>query len=83
MVRSWIRFALRGLAVACSLPLLAISFVIAALGVVGVALIPRAHRPDPGNERNPQEQWAANEFRFERALESYEALIDEHAWRRK
>ncbi len=29
-----------------------------------------------------EKKWQSNEFAFERAIESYEELIDAHAWRR-
>ncbi len=33
-------------------------------------------------ESEIEKQWKSNEFAFERAIESYEELIDAHAWRR-
>ena len=83
MNRGWIHLALAGLLVACSLPILAISFVIAALGAGLAAMIPRKRKRKRARAIDVQKTWAADEFAFDRAIESYEALIDAQAWRRK
>ncbi len=78
----WFRFGFAGLTVACSLPLVAISLLIACLGVVVVALLPPfvARRGTGGIEF--QKQWAEEEFRFEDSIRSYEDVIDAHVRKR-
>ena len=83
MVRRWVRHLLSGLLVACSLPLRAISFVIAALFAATAAFVRLFQGGNSGSGFESPASWAAGEFRFERAIESYETLIDAHVWRLK
>ncbi len=78
----WFRFGFAGLTVACSLPLVALSLLIACLGVAVVALLPPfvARRGTGGLKF--QKQWAEEEFRFEDSVRSYEDLIDRHVRKR-
>jgi hypothetical protein len=79
----WFRFGFAGLTVASSLPLVALSLLIACLGVAVVALLPPfvARRGTGGLEF--QKQWAEEEFRFEDSVRSYENLIDTHVRKRR
>lgn len=81
MYGSWIRLGLAGFLVACSLPLLAVSFLVAALGAAGAALFPFFRLRRREIESKLQESSRVDEFAFDRAIESYEALIDAHAMR--
>lgn len=78
----WLRFGFTGLTVACSLPIVAISLLVACLGVAVFALLPPfvARRGVGGLEF--QKHWADEEFRFEDSVRSYEDLIDAHVRKR-
>ncbi len=82
MLRTWFAFAFTGALCVLSLPFFAISLLIAAICSAAVAFI----SPDRGCRKSIdsgiRENWAANEFQFERAIEAYEELIDTHSWRR-
>jgi len=80
--RPWLGFALTGILCALSLPLIAVSMLIAgactATAALGSPLRGRQRTRDPEIEK----EWQSREFAFERAIEGYEELIDAHAWRR-
>lgn len=82
MFRS-LHFGLAGMAAAFSLPLIAVSFLAACLGVAVAAFLPRfvARRGTGGLDF--QRKWSEDEFRFEDSARSYEELIDAHAQRRR
>jgi hypothetical protein len=81
MRRSWLGLAVTGTLCVLSLPLIAISLLIAAICAAAFAAYsPFRRRKRPGDPA-AHDAWAANEFKFERAIEAYEELIDAHAWR--
>ncbi|MGA9061965.1 MAG: hypothetical protein WB341_09900 [Terracidiphilus sp.] len=83
MLRLWFGPAITGLLCVLSLPLIAISLLIAAICAAAFAVYsPFRRRKRPGDPA-ARDAWAANEFKFERAIEAYEELIDAHAWRRQ
>jgi hypothetical protein len=82
LFRHGFRFALAGIVIACSLPLLAISFLIAALGTAGAAALACFRRPRQTIGLDAPPSWSADQFAFENAVQAYEDLIDEHAGRR-
>lgn len=79
----WIRFGFAELLAVCSVPLLAISLLMACAGAVGCALRRRFRGRKTMRDQALQKRWVADEFRFERAIEKYEELIDETEWRRR
>lgn len=81
MFRDGLRFALSLLLVAFSLPVLAISFLIAALCTAVVAIVPGLLRRRDQDAIALQKLRAVDEFEFEEAMNAYEALIAAHAWR--
>ena len=82
MVRDCLRLSLSILLILLSLPLLAISFLIATLCVAPAAVFPRLLRQRQSGAIDLNKLRAVDEFGFEGALESYEALISAHAWRK-
>jgi hypothetical protein len=80
LVRDFLRFSLSIFLILLSLPLLAVSFLVAALCTSVAALFPRSHRrhacaTDLGKLR------PVEEFGFENALQAYEELIGAHSGR--
>lgn len=75
------RLAVAGLLVACSLPLLAVSLLIAGVGTACFALLTRFGVREDAASADLRRLWAADEFRFENAIQSYEDLIDAFAQR--
>ncbi|HVN92675.1 MAG TPA: hypothetical protein VMT38_03215 [Terracidiphilus sp.] len=82
MFRPWFGYALTGLLCALTLPLIAISMLIAGACSATVALGTPLRGRERARDSAPEEKWQENQFAFERAIESYEELIDAHAWRR-
>lgn len=82
MLRPWFGFALTGILCALSLPLIAVSLLIAGACTATFALGSPGRERQRTRESEIEKKWQANEFAFERAIEAYEELIDEHAWRR-
>ena len=82
MFRSWIRLGLAGLLITLSLPLLAVSLLIASLSTAVIVVVPKLRKRWRTVRSDLRNQWTANEFQFERAIKEYEDLIDVHAWRR-
>jgi len=81
MFRDGLRIALSLLLVGFSLPLLAISFLIAALCTAAVALVPGLLKRRDQDAITLQKLCAVDEFDFEKAMNAYEALIAAHGWR--
>jgi hypothetical protein len=81
LFRLGFQYLLAGIVIACTLPLLAISFVIAALATAAAAVL--ACFAGPGEDTVPDAPaaWATDQFAFENAIEGYEELIDEHTRR--
>jgi len=86
VVRECFRFVVTFLLIACSLPFLAVSALLAALCAACVAVIPglslqrhlpRATVPHQVPVPGPE----VDEFNFDRGLYAYEKLIGAHAWR--
>lgn len=82
MFRPWFGFVLTGILCALSLPLIALSLLIAGACTATFALGAPFRERQRTRESEIEKKWQANEFAFERAIESYEELIDAHAWRR-
>lgn len=81
MLRESLRLALSVLLVACTIPLLAVSFLIAALCAALAVILPGLLRH--GNDKAPalEKLRMIDEFGFEGALGAYEELIDAHVRR--
>ena len=79
MLRSFSCLAFTGVITAFSLPLFAVSLVIAALGTAVYVFFSLVRRPAAKLCSDTRNRWSANEFRFERAIEGYEETIDAHA----
>lgn len=82
MLRPWFALAFAGVVIVLSLLLFAISLLIAALCAGAVAVVSPFRRGRRLINAAARNAWAADEFGFEHAIESYEQLIDAHAWRR-
>jgi hypothetical protein len=82
MLRNVLRFALSFLLVAFSIPLLAVSFLIAALCAAVVALLPGFPKRNHEHAIALQKLRAVDEFEFENAVTAYEDLIGAYVWRR-
>lgn len=80
--RPWFGFALTGILCALSLPLIALSMLIAGACTATVALGSPSRARQRIRDSEIEKKWQSNEFAFERAIEAYEELIDAHAWRR-
>jgi hypothetical protein len=83
MVRNGLRFAFSFLLFACSLPLLAISFLIAALCTAMVAIVPgvlKRNHPEVTSLKNLR---TVDQFNFEEAMNAYEELIGAHVRRQR
>ncbi len=81
MVRLGIHFAYAGIRFAGSLPLLAISLIIAGLAAAGATARSRIRRQRPASAIRPT-SWSADQFAFEDAIQAYEDLIAEFVGRR-
>lgn len=82
LLRPWLGFALTGILCAFSLLFFVVSLLIAAVCTVPIALCAPFRRKKRSRNVHALATWHSNEFAFERAIESYEELIDEHACRR-
>jgi len=82
MFRDCLRFALSFLLVAFSLPLLAISFLIAALCTAVVA-IPGLLKRNDQDVIALQKLRVVDQFNFEEAMSAYEELIGAHVRRQR
>jgi len=76
-----IRFGATGLLIAFSLPLLTVSFLVALACAAGYALLKLLKAPGKSVSPDFRQLWAADEFRFESAVQCYEELIDGFAER--
>jgi hypothetical protein len=83
MVRRGLRLVLSFLLVALSLPLLAVSFLIAALCTTVVAIFPGLLRRTDQNALAPQKLRVVDQFNFAEAMGAYEDLIGAHVRRRR
>ena len=83
MFRDCLRFALSFLLVAFSLPLLAISFLIAALCTAVVAILPGLLKRNDQDVTALQRLRVVDEFDFEEAMNAYEELIGAHVRRQR
>ena len=81
MFRPWFGLALTGILCALSLPFFAISLVVAGMCTAPMAIWAPFRRRKRARNSDIRKTWRSNEFAFERAIESYEELIDAHAWR--
>lgn len=79
----WLRVLFAGIAVTFSLPIFAISILIACLAVAIFALLPRFVTRRGAGSLDFQRQWSENQFRFQESVRSYEDLIDAHARSRR
>lgn len=82
MLRAGLRFALSCSLVAFSIPLLAVSFLIAALCAAMVAVLPGFLKRHNRHVNALKKLQPVDEFAFEEAVQAYEELIGAHAWRR-
>ncbi len=64
------------------MPFLVFSLMIAAVCTAPIALCAPFRRKKRSRNAHALASWQSNEFAFERAIESYEELIDEHACKR-
>jgi hypothetical protein len=83
MFRDGLRFALSFLLLAFSLPLLAVSFLIAALCTAVVAIIPGLLRRNDRDAIALQKLRVVDQFNFEEAMSAYEELIGAHVRRQR
>jgi CHASE1-domain containing sensor protein len=82
LIRPWLGFALTGILCALSLPLIALSMLIAGAFTTMAALGSPFRARQRNRDSDFEKKWQSDEFAFERAIEAYEELIDAHAWRR-
>jgi len=83
MSRDGLRFALSLLLVTLSLPLLAISFLIAALCTAAVAILPRLLKRSDQDVIALHKLRTVDQFNFEEAMNAYEELIGAHVRRQR
>jgi hypothetical protein len=83
MFRGCLRFALPFLLVALSLPLLAVSFLIAALCTAVVAVVPGLLKRNDQHVITLQKLRVVDQFNFEEAMNAYEELIGAHVRRQR
>lgn len=76
-----VRLGANVLLIAASLPLLALSLLIAVLDTICHALLMRFGTRHGNAGMSLRRLWAENEFRFENAVPLYEDLIDSYAER--
>ena len=81
MFRGCLRFTLSFLLLAFTLPLLAVSFLIAALCAGVVAVLPGFPKRNHGDAIALQKLRAVDEFGFEEAVKAYEDLIGAYVGR--
>jgi hypothetical protein len=78
MLRKCLRYALSLLLVTLTLPLLAVSFLIAALCTAVVAVVPGLLKHREPDLITLQKLPAVDQFNFEEAMSAYEELIGAH-----
>jgi hypothetical protein len=83
VVRNGLRFTLSFLLSAFSLPLLAVSFLIAALWTAVVAMIPVLLKRNDQHLLTLNELRTVDQFNFEGAMSAYEELIGAHVRRQR
>jgi hypothetical protein len=83
MFRDGLRFALSFLLVAFSLPLLAVSFLIAALCRAVLAILPGLLKRNDQDVIALQKLRVVDQFNFEEAMSAYEELIGAHVRRQR
>jgi hypothetical protein len=83
MFRDGLRFALSFLLLAFSLPLLAVSFLIAALCTAVVAILPGLLKRNDQDVIALQKLRVVDQFNFEEAMSAYEELIGAHVRRQR
>lgn len=81
MFRPWLGFALTGILCALSLPLFALSIIVAAGCASPMGIWAPFRKRKRARNSKIRKAWRSDEFAFERAIEAYEELIDAHAWR--
>jgi hypothetical protein len=82
LFRPWFGFALTGILCALALPLIAVSMASAGIWSAVYALCNPVQRRRRPIDLEIRKSWQSNEFAFERAIDSYEELIDAHARKR-
>jgi hypothetical protein len=83
MFRDCLRFALTFFLVAFSLPLLAVSFLLAALCTAVVAILPGLPKRNDQDAIALQKLRAVDQFNFAEAINAYEELIGAHVRRQR
>lgn len=83
MFRDCLRYALSLLLVTLSLPLLAVSFLIAALCTAVVAAVPGLPRRNAQDAITLQKLHVVDQFNFAEATNAYEELIGAHVRRQR
>jgi hypothetical protein len=83
LFRPWFGFALTGILCALSLPLIALSMLIAGVFTATVAIGSPLRARQRIRDSTIEKKWRSDEFAFERAIEAYEELIDAHVWKRR
>jgi hypothetical protein len=83
MFRDCLRYALSLLLVTLSLPLLAVSFLIATLCTAVVAILPGLLKRDDQDVIAPQKLRVVDQFDFAEAMNAYEELIGAHVRRQR
>ncbi len=83
MLNDGLRFALSLLLVTLSLPLLAVSFLIAALCTAVVALVPGFLKRNDQDDTGLQKLRTVHQFNFAEAMNAYEELIGAHVRRQR
>lgn len=81
--RDCLRFAISFLLVAFSLPLLAVSFLIAALCTAVAAILPGPLKRNDQDVIALQKLRTVDQFNFEEAMNAYEELIGAHVRRQR
>jgi len=83
MLRSCLRYALSLLLVTVTLPVLAVSFLIAALCTAVVAVVPGLLKRDDRHAIALHNLRVVDQFNFEEAMSAYEELIGAHVRRQR
>ena len=82
VIRDCFRLCLSLFVILLSLPLIAISLLVAGLFATGAAILPSFYRNQRDGAINMHGLRTVDEFGFEGALQAYEDLIKTHAWRK-
>ena len=83
MLRKCLRLALSFLLVVLTLPLLAVSFLIAALCTAVVAVVPGLLKRNDQDVTTLHKLRTVDQFNFEEAMSAYEELIGAHVRRQR